>query len=745
MFSITQNQTYQNKIIGNWGSFEGPGGRVEYVSTKAKLGGPETSNERRLTALLRPVREMLPVSTLDFGQLLQRDLDDHRVATSLIPYLLKQEGTTPAFFPPIIAVLLPFDVDQPANFEAEGESSLVNWLGNHAQERVSGDAYRSLKHCDPSGKLYETQLGSLEWNDERGKLVVLDGQHRAMALLAIYRTISKTWKTSGAERYSHFYESGVEALLTGKPISLDRIEVPVTVCWFPDLAGRDMEPHKAARKLFVDLNREARAPSEARLTLLSDSELVSIFARSLLNKFRTDQNLSLYSIDYDNPEPDSGKVSRWSALTNLECLKTASRHLVFGPSKILDDVTYRIPSGKLPQKTMDEFMRTQLCVDDYFKESILDGDRTIARSELGNTNFPKSLIPNDLEDAFAKTWGAAIAKLLGALVPFKAHNEAIVELYAGWVAPDGASSLAKEALFDGVGMYWTLRSSAEFYSQREAEAKAAKAPVPPKGDVVKAWSIVKPGGDTHKDFRQRRAKKFLGSSNTVNLEESDQAFSVFCTSACQIGMFLAFGTLVRKCKVPAADVLQFSEVLANAWNAAMNSNAGSRSRKLIFSKEVKNPINTLGKIDSTSAVFFRYMWLELLSVEQAVSILDAHPATYSLAAQAGHQAGLARRFYMDHLTSEQGKSLKQLNPALSIQQATEQAQPEVTKALRKSLTSWFGKSAADFDSWFAALASKVVAPEIDAADLSDANYDEGGEGYAGDPNQGVVGGDAESE
>lgn len=114
MFPSSQAITYKERTDGTWGTFRTPTGTVAYLQTKARLGKKDIDNQSRLTALLCPVREVLPVSTMNFNQLLQRDLDDHRVATELIPYLLTQGPTGPAFFPPVMAVLLPFKGSDPA-------------------------------------------------------------------------------------------------------------------------------------------------------------------------------------------------------------------------------------------------------------------------------------------------------------------------------------------------------------------------------------------------------------------------------------------------------------------------------------------------------------------------------------------------------------------------------------------------------------------------------------------------------
>ncbi|MEX3639964.1 hypothetical protein [Paraburkholderia sp. BR14320] len=104
---------YQLNQYGTWGKFETPAGTVEFLETKARIGSASKDREKRLTAHLRPVREVLPTQTMDFNQLLQRDLDDHRVATGLVPYILNASKFGPAFFPPIVAALLPFEGPEP--------------------------------------------------------------------------------------------------------------------------------------------------------------------------------------------------------------------------------------------------------------------------------------------------------------------------------------------------------------------------------------------------------------------------------------------------------------------------------------------------------------------------------------------------------------------------------------------------------------------------------------------------------
>jgi len=105
--------TYQQVAFGTWGRFNTPAGVIEFLETKARLGSGSTDAETRLTRFLKPVREALSTKDMDFNQLLQRDLDDHRVATELVPYLMHANQAGPAFFPPIVVALLPFDGPKP--------------------------------------------------------------------------------------------------------------------------------------------------------------------------------------------------------------------------------------------------------------------------------------------------------------------------------------------------------------------------------------------------------------------------------------------------------------------------------------------------------------------------------------------------------------------------------------------------------------------------------------------------------
>lgn len=738
MFKATTAVTYQHVVEGTWGEFMTPTGTVAFLLTKARLGGAGTDNERRLTSQLRPVREVLNVEQLDFNQLLQRDLDDHRVSESLIPYLLKPTVNGPSFFPPIMAVLLPFSSGKPtASFPAQNFSEVVKDDQDiHWEDSRFGTAYRIQRMTDPQGNHHSIKLGRVSWNPEHAQLVVLDGQHRAMALLAVDRTINGSWERETGSRYRHFYEYRVKELLSDHSVDLGKVEIPVTVCWFPQLTGPGKDPHKAARKLFVDVNKEARAPSEARLTLLSDTELTNIFTRSLLNRLRQkDPPLPLYAVEYDNPERNASRLIKWSVMTHLNLLKTAVQRCVFGPPKYLRNLGLAF-GGRLSAGEMDSFMRHQLEVETLFQDVITDGERVIQRETLGNENFPLQEVDR-LTGRFMDSWGTAILTILGQLLPYRAHCRALTLTNEFWIADDAFSSLAKDALFGGVGVFWTLRDSHEHWVERCEQARREDRTEPPRPDILKAWDIIdieNKKGQFY-DFNKRRAKEYLSKDGEGECERSRAFFATVNTNACQLGAIMAFATLAYSMKRSHAEIAALAESVVQAWNAALSSKrTNDESRLLVLGRQqsgrevIKNPINKITKMDTPFAVHFRYFWLELLRLSAARDTL-AGVVEPSLVDEL---AAKARPIYTEYLVDEQCKALKLSNPDMRPEKVKAKARDNVVKELGKAMAHWLEVSRGDaeelvrasFDKSSAKTEAKDDAPE-DVTKPADAEHDNG--------------------
>ncbi|MEZ7240060.1 DNA sulfur modification protein DndB [Rhodococcus sp. GXMU-t2271] len=675
--------------------------------TKARLGDDSLEPERLLTKSLRPVREVMAAEDLNFNQLLQRDLDDHRVATDLVKYLLKPRSTGPAFFPPIVAVLLPFRNKRPSKFPHLEDPQTIESGGMFWAQQDAGDAFQVRRLVDQNGKAHSVNLAQLRWNSTAAQIVVLDGQHRAMALLAVDRTLSRTWQDNEGAKYRSFYESQVERYLRefdpNGDLDLSQIEVPVTVCWFPDKTGAEAQPHEAARQLFVDVNKEARPPSESRIILLSDAELVNVLTRSLLNELRAgrdDDLLPLYAVEYDNPDVNNSRPARWSVLTNINLLKMAVTRCVFGHPKYLRDVAQKF-GGVEKKAEKDSFMREQLEVENLFPMEISDGDFSYRRSQLGNENFPLGHVER-LSEQFSSTWGVAILNLLSGIAPYKAHNSALVRMENDWsTAIEPFASLARDALFGGVGVYWTLKDSYEHFREEIRQDKAATTRSK-SDDVIKAWNLIE---RKKSDFDVLRSSEYLSSTAEMKVERSKKAFEVMNTHACQLGLVLALGSLweLRKQFNPdwiASDLPSFSRDIVRACNSYFETSHAQGTqydRRLVFAKSSPNPINRISNMDTPRSVYFRYFWLEIISSNEGWPALSRW---FQERAKVVATVERARALYLEYCVEERLKVLKSTAPTLSGLDLKEQASELAKKDMRTALNKWFLTAAEELDPWF---------------------------------------------
>ncbi len=134
---------------------------------------------------------------------------------------------------------------------------------------------------------------------------MIDGQHRAMALLAIDRTIRSSWQGGPGARYRYFfYEARIKELMKNAISERHR-----SSCYAPlvsrSFLARGSNRTRRRVSFFVDVNKEARTPSESRLILLSDGELINILTRTTLTQLRNQADnefLPLYCVEYDNPD-----------------------------------------------------------------------------------------------------------------------------------------------------------------------------------------------------------------------------------------------------------------------------------------------------------------------------------------------------------------------------------------------------------------------------------------------------------
>lgn len=662
---------------------------------------------------------------MDFNQLLQRDLDDHRIAHELVPYILRKQVQGPAFFPPILAALLPFEdrkpkaelpllVDEP-NAVDPMYPETIRW-----NMSTTGDVFRLQTLCEGDGKEDPAGQAVLRWNNERAKLIIMDGQHRAMALLAIHRTLTNSWGAAAgaSERYKPFYEARIRELWaevesSGTAKELERLEFPVTICLFPDYTGPGKNPHSAARKLFVDVNKEAKPPSESRLILLSDVRLNHVLARELLNRLRAgewDNKFPLYAVEYDNPEPRSSQPRRWNAVTNLEILLRTVEFCCFGPEEVVQDVEALTKSkqGRPDKRRMSSYFRNEMRFQDFLEATILDGPRTLDRQELGLETFPvyNQDARGKLQDIFFARWGRGVLRLFSEVEPYKQHIEAARSIEQGW-GPSGdvIGALGREALFEGVGMFWTLEQGYEHWRAEVAKARAQHTTVPGPTDISRAWELVDDA--KRKEFERERARLYLGKVDESGINAAREFYKTAITYAAQVGLALTWAILRKHNQAAAPDGIL--EAIIKGLNHSLTTGpVASRDRRLILSKEGPEPFNQLPRMDASCAAYFRVFWLELLLLEHNHE--DLVKAGIDLD---GAKAILAkgRKFYLQAVVEKHAAGHKATHEAWPWDECVTKGRESAVNSLAKAYHKWIGGGTDEWRDLLSKLLTEPATPE----------------------------------
>lgn len=312
---------------------------VKYLLTHLSLDLSTGSNEEMLRHL-RPVREIFRTRELGFDEIMQRDIDDARVSSELIPYLLdRRSRDLIKLFPPIVVVVMPVrtDANAPADLYPAVEISEGPVNGTNSQFIRSGPPGQEVfEFVQPlvDGKLYEHDLVRLRLNTNRSRLVIVDGQHRAMALLALYRNLKQDWEDQNKAPYRDYYEEWTPNYI--RSFELSRISLPVMVCTFPQLDETfdgSYDVKRAARSIFLTLNKTARQVSESRNRLLDDNDLIAQFLRDTLSTIKEyddvleQTSLRIHNIELDQSH-DRVKLDSPIALSGVNHIYYLIEHLM---------------------------------------------------------------------------------------------------------------------------------------------------------------------------------------------------------------------------------------------------------------------------------------------------------------------------------------------------------------------------------------------------------------------------------
>ena len=301
----SRKSLYNQQLNGVYGEF-GAGAGVQAFYIQSAI----TPGQLNWVSLISEIRgsERWPVRDL-----FQRDVDNDRIAESLLPYL--QDAEKIKFFNPLTLTVLPMGENgttvvtkMPKVQESSAEENGRNWT---CLERKN---YYRVKWIKDS-----PQYAELEWNDTRSRLVAIDGQHRLSAL----RRFLRDEKGTSSEDFMKW-------------------RIPVVIVSFRAGAGKDEPPSvlEVVRSIFVYINTEAREVNEARKILLSDEGVNDVCTQELLERSQTNDlmprrerksnYLPLLFYDWRGEESERRQVHAPAAVKSVEEVRNWFHRYILG-------------------------------------------------------------------------------------------------------------------------------------------------------------------------------------------------------------------------------------------------------------------------------------------------------------------------------------------------------------------------------------------------------------------------------
>lgn len=421
------------------------GVEVRYLLTHVTLS--EKQGQAQLLSMLAPVREVFDLKQLGFDEIMQRDIDDARVSLELIPYLLDTSTTgLIKLFPPIVAVALPL--------KPNSRVPDTNYR-NVRRSRADSQEHAGIKEDRiTAGNLGEEQFEFFQYyrNDsplsegarlslarDNCTLAIVDGQHRAMALLALYRNLTGGWSDARRSPYEGYYKVWPEKEI--RSYNLSELQLPVLICAFPQLDGtmaQDIDVVRAARRVFLTLNKTAKKVSDSRNKLLNDQDIVAECLRATLSYIKQldakdDTGLRIWNVELDQ-EGDRVKIVSDAAFSGVSHLYHLTEHLLMnGHARGIE------ARGKVgaPRKRLDEaFERLGL------KDELTSDQKNVNT----RTNYS-----DEIAEIFRKKWTElyvpVIARVFGKVHPLAAFARATISLNQELVSKRDAE--LEKMLFDG--------------------------------------------------------------------------------------------------------------------------------------------------------------------------------------------------------------------------------------------------------------------------------------------------------
>lgn len=440
MLKIKKDTALNLTLEGSVGSFNVGKGKtdqnsleVKYFLTHVGLDFSSGSNEAVLSHLA-PVREIFDFEHLDFDEIMQRDIDDARVSGELVPYLLDSKSSDLLkLFPPIIVVVLPIREQdfRPAGLYPKVEIEDIPQSGDEHRKSVLragsiGQEVFQFEQPYDDGQLIQHDLVRFKLNTHKTRLVIVDGQHRAMALLALYRNLKDEWSDEKRAPFKDYYAEWTPNYI--REFDLRKINLPVMFCTFPELSAEsykgEFDLKKASRTIFLTLNKTARKVSNSRNILLDDNDLIAFLLRRCLSEIKRKDARSGYSLRIFNVELDQFddrlKIQNPVTITGVNHIYYLIEHLLLNRNDV-DVKGARPRSGKF-SKRKD--------LDGYLTMDRLDGRNLLGDTVANNTTRDTFTLEAaaKLGHNFDRSYGSFIVSVFEKFSPYELHNRAVLNL-----------------------------------------------------------------------------------------------------------------------------------------------------------------------------------------------------------------------------------------------------------------------------------------------------------------------------
>ncbi|MBW4618589.1 MAG: hypothetical protein KME17_04275 [Cyanosarcina radialis HA8281-LM2] len=650
----------KDPIYGTYGEFtigsDGNRVRAQFLLTKMKPGS-EGSWENSLASQMVPWREIFNIEELTFDELLQRDLDDSRVAHDLIPYLLGESGAFARFFPPILAVLVP---NKP---ERSGILPYYPIPENQTNISISFGNLFDFKKAEISGQI--SPLGSIEYNRQKTAFIIVDGQHRAMAVLALHRQINDSWS---GNRYAAYYNH-----LSLIENQVRNIELPICVVFFPDLHEGNQEYKQkgidlktVCREIFLVVNKTAKRVSQSRELLLDDEDFAARMMRETLSKLkgRGEETASLariYSFAFGDSISEAQNRKAEVVAGQLEYSSAVVLH------KMHAAVAFGVPAAfnlEQPQDITDG----RRVLNSERPASILIGTPLQKWSTLSRRSA-KYHPPHEVQEAvkyLAAITDDVILSLFDRFHPFAIHNHEMRALRTRLQDPalrgDPIQAKCYSLLFEGSGVRTVFEEHINRLKDRKISLEEEGKNI---GDYIinqlnDAQATSTQVTRYEEEIKKRRAAKlfnidynkfFSSGDNTEEQKEllnrAKWIYDTISTQAFQLGYLMAVHYVVELFMLPDSTYEQRSKIvkfIEKLYIAALNkyfsSNDDIEHRTLTgFVKESRTKVfdpNELGlrgllaqsvkELNESQWIFFRYAVLEIVhskyGYEALLTVLD---------------------------------------------------------------------------------------------------------------------------